>query len=131
MPTVSDYLLWYTRDVQSVKYRPVYASRYDDETLGEQYKLTYGDRGLLPRTASEGLQGACRPVLLTSSHEYSLGKQPFHFRGKEYLPGSRYWSTSPQGLRQLERADRLLASGDSLNFLRFLSDFPLTAVTNL
>src|SRR5258706_3055921 len=66
---------------------------------------------------------------LTSSHEYSLGKEPFTYEGVKYYPGGRYWSTSPLGLANLHEARRLIAVGNTLSYVRFINDFPVFPLT--
>jgi adenine-specific DNA-methyltransferase len=131
VPEVSDYLLWYARVRERLKYRAIFRARNGDARLSEQYKFALTDKGIVSRLPSDSQEGACRPVLLTSSHDYSLGKVPYFYNGVEYRAGSRFWSTSPQGLRRLDQAGRLFPSGNTLNFLRLLEDFPLIAVSNL
>ena len=68
---------------------------------------------------------------VSSSHEYSLGRVPVQLRGVSYTPRARYWSTSPEGMARLRKADRLDAPSTTLFYKRFLSDFPVMALTNI
>ena len=68
---------------------------------------------------------------LTSSHAYSLGRLPYTFEGQSFLPGNRYWSTSPEGMADLEKNRRLIAIGNTLAYVRFLDDFPVFPLTSI
>lgn len=41
------------------------------------------------------------------------------------------WNTSEDGLRRLSLSDRIVLSGNKLRYIRFLSDFPYAAITDL
>ena len=40
------------------------------------------------------------------------------FQGSTYGPGSRYWSTSPEGIYTLGRANRLVPGRKTMSYLR-------------
>ena len=115
--SVTDFVVWYAKDKTKVKSwnlfreRDTVAYRADsiDDADGESYQS----------------------VSLTSSHEYSRGKEPYEFQGKSYYPGNRYWSTSPEGLKRLEHGGRLLATRNSLRYKMHFTDFPVMPITNV
>jgi adenine-specific DNA-methyltransferase len=139
LSSVNDYLIWYAKSKDHVKYRPVYLERaLGDPSVGE-YKWVILEDGETRRLSDEESSGfkslpenskVFRPDNLTSSHEYSLGKLPFEFQGVSYLPGSRYWSTSPTGLERLRYTDRLIATKTYLAGRRFLDDFKILPTSN-
>jgi adenine-specific DNA-methyltransferase len=141
IPGLADYLLWYAKEKANVRFRPLHLPRgVDDEQVLEQYPWVESEDGVRRRVVEEDLlalrkgthkRRLFRAVLVTSSHAYSLGKEPFVYQGKAYLPGARYWSTSPAGLSRLATAERLMATGNSVNFVRYLDDFPYLEVGNI
>jgi adenine-specific DNA-methyltransferase len=50
--------------------------------------------------------------------------------GNVYLPSKGGWKTNTQGMGRLKHARRLVATGRTLNYLRFLDDFPAFPLTN-
>lgn len=136
---VSDYLLWYAKKHECVKYRELQKQRELNDDVISQYRLIEVNGKRRDLTIEEIYNpkiipsngNLFRPVLLTSSHEYSLGKNRFTYEGKDYKPGTRYWSTSPDGLNRLAIARRLYPSGNTLNFVRYLNDFPFLPLTNM
>lgn len=119
LASIQDYVLWYARHIEQVKYRQPYQSkelgighgsgaRYDQlDEAGEAYQLTS----------------------LTSNRP--PGSFPVELHGKTYLPSGGYWKTGQEGFRLLVRAARVRLAGRTLRYMRYLSDFPAYEVTNL
>ena len=137
---ISDYLVFYAKNKSELKFHPLFTERELTPSVVKQYswvempnesfrRLTAEETnfpGLIPKNAR-----LFRPVLLTSSHEYSRGKASFQYEGKEYYPGTRYWSTSPEGMENLAEAGRLFPTGGTLNFKRYLDDFPYVPLADI
>tara|TARA_R110001592_G_scaffold361122_1_gene671017 strand:- start:2393 stop:5251 length:2859 start_codon:yes stop_codon:yes gene_type:complete len=134
LPSVVDYIIWYARDKSAIKYRPYYLPKEVGDPGSEQYRSIRTEDGSLERIADPKRftpAHLCRPDNLTSSHEYSRGKEPYQYRGITYDPGRRYWSTSPESILRLERSSRLHGSGRTLSYTRFLGDFPVFPLLNV
>ena len=133
--SVSDYILWFGKNRDRLKHRQIHLSKDVGEPGSEQYNWIRFDGGHFKRIRNQSdytLYDLCRPDNLTSSHEYSRGKEAIAYRGREFLPGNRYWSTSPESIQRLNHADRLHAgSGRSLSHVRFLSDFTVSPLLNV
>jgi adenine-specific DNA-methyltransferase len=133
---ISDYVLWFARDMGSVKYRQL----YQDKSLnagGSEYKYVLTESGeLRPMTSAEKSGSTLpngaetyRPTQTTSQRP--PGSDPFEFEGVTYRPSSgQYWKTSVKGLRRLALATRLIPRKSSISYMRFLRDFPVLTVTN-
>jgi adenine-specific DNA-methyltransferase len=134
-----DVLLWYARDRAKVKFHPLYTTRRLGDAGTDEYKSVELPSGQQRAATKEELAGltplppgarAFRAAPLTSSHGYSLGKEPYTFRGTTYVPGpNRYWSTHPDGIRRCEEAGRLIPRGRELAYKRYLEDFPVLPLT--
>jgi adenine-specific DNA-methyltransferase len=140
LTSVTDYLLCFARNKPSMKFRrPLVTRGLGDPSANEYRHVVLSDSTTRPMTDEEfgGVVGlpadakAFRPDNLTSSHEYSLGLEPFTYRGRTFVPGSRYWSTSPEGLRRLASASRLLGRRNDLAYLRYLDDYPVLPASNV
>ena len=140
IPTISDFLVWYAKSKSNAKYRQLNLPKGVGEVGGSQYvwyeddsgferKLSRGERSAPDTLPTNGRVFAASDA--SSSHEYSLGKIPVEFRGREYTPRNRYWSTSPEGMVRARRSGRLVLSGRTLFYKRYLSDFPVMALTNV
>ena len=116
--SVSDFILWYAKSKENVKSRNLFRKR---EVVSYQSNALDSDSSTVTHQS----------VSLTSSHEYSRGKDDYEFRGKSYNPGNRYWSTSPEGLNRLEHSDRFLTTRNSLRYKMLFSDFPVMPISNI
>ncbi|HEY8724017.1 MAG TPA: site-specific DNA-methyltransferase [Gaiellaceae bacterium] len=139
VPSVCDYLLWFARDRGRVKYNELWLRKAFGGEGADQYTFVEapdGQRRRMTKEEREGttLDASLRPFRgdnLTSSHEYSLGKEPVEFEGRTFHPGTRYWSTSPKGIERLGDQKRLIALGNTLSYVRYIDDFPVFPLTNV
>ncbi len=132
--SVADYIIWFCKFHDHIKYRTPFVSKLVGDAGSEQYRWVRHDDGSFSRIQDQYEQSAnalCRPDNLTSSHEYIRGREKIEFRGESYGPGGRYWSTSPVSIGRLGKADRLHAGGKTLSYARFLSDFFVMPLLNV
>ncbi len=132
--SVADYIIWFCRSRDRIKYRTPFVSKLVGELGSEQYKWIRNEDGNFSRIKDQtdvDPSSLCRPDNLTSSHEYSRGREKIAFRGENYGPGGRYWSTSPESILRMGKADRLHAGGRTLSYARFLSDFFVMPLLNV
>ena len=131
-PTV-DYLLWYGKSKEATKYKALLLDKVPGGKGGSGYtkiRIPNGQsRPLLD--SDEGTAGVyCRDNLTSQSVGREKGEGaacwfPISIGGKEYLPSmSSRWKTNEDGIRRLQRANRLEAAGTSVGYVRFLDDFP-------
>ena len=122
-----DYLVWYASSRKDLKYRlPLVDKGYESDL--SFYGYWEDDAGIRRRvTSSHDVPFDQRYSVgdLTSSHEYGEGKTPVPFRGRRFEPGRRFWTTSPDGMRRLNRANRLHESRASIRYVRFFNDYPV------
>ncbi len=137
---VCDYLVWYAKEHTALKFHPVYVARPLAGKVVEQYASVELPNGLRRPLSEAEVENPglipedtrlFRAVILTSSHEYSRGKEVVLYNGLELKPGTRYWSTSPEGILRLGKEGRLLASGEGAGYIRYLEDFDLLPLSDL
>ncbi|MGC2424187.1 MAG: DNA methyltransferase [Nitrospirota bacterium] len=132
-----DYIVWYGKNIPLLKYRRLFLEKDEGSSLASQYRwmeFENGTRKPMGQRSPEELSHKYRlfrPDNLTSSHEYSEGKTAIGLNGKSYLPGSRFWSISPKGFDCLRNANRLIAAGNTLSYVRYLDDFPCAPLLNI
>jgi len=135
LPGTADYLLWYAKSRDSVKYRDLYdnksteTSAYNRVLLRDGSKRTLTrDEKLDPSTLPDGAQ-IYRLDNLTSQRP--PGDFPVQVGSKTFRPGTGYWKTGEAGMRLLSLAGRLEASTDRLYYVRFFEDFPVSGRSNI
>src|ERR1017187_378741 len=78
------------------------------------------------------LRGGYRLVAFDSlmTAERGGNREPFEFAGKLWDPGEKNnWKTSPSGMKELAEQNRIVISGNTLRYKRFLNDFPANPIT--
>jgi len=140
MASVSDYLLWYARDVEHCKQRPLFLSKTEEGGASEyRYSLNEDGSYQTLRQAeidriSRGEIRAIRfrPAPITSQRPPGgTDVREFHFHGKRWTPGNRTYSTDLLGLNRTAKSGRLIPRATSLSFLRRLDDFPVVPMNNV
>lgn len=146
LPGVMDYVLWYGKSRDRLKWRPMFDSKELGEGSAEKY-----NRARLPTLARRTLSaqersreaplpaGALvyRQDNLTSQ---SVGRDkgegaaswfPVHISGREIKPSLKVrWKTNELGMSRLLKADRVEVTGDSLSYVRYLTDFEAAQTNN-
>jgi adenine-specific DNA-methyltransferase len=138
----TDYLIWYARNLSSIKYRQLYQDRTYANDVGGRYtriELKGGSRRFMTTEEREDI--SCLPTgariyrhdNLASQGPTQSGTVWFDFEGNRFHPGvSSHWKTTVQGMKPLAEAHRLAApTRNSLCYIRYLDDFPVAERTNV
>lgn len=137
--SVSDYLIWYCRDRDRIKSRPLfYEKPTDGEAVwshavlsdGRRATLTSSERGdhsALPKGASVYQAISLLPAQYRKNQDFTVD-----FEGRTWPPPkSNSWKTDRRGMDKLLRANRLHPSGSTLRYILRHSDYPIGRITNL
>jgi adenine-specific DNA-methyltransferase len=131
-----DYLVWYAKDIERIKYRALFEKRTDAIESGfDMIELPDGTRRRL--TAEERKLQVPVPegsrlfmsVLMTKPGPGS--KFEVEFEGRKYEPGRRWWGTTKEGIQEVIRQKRVIATENSLRFVKYLDDFQFKSLSNL
>lgn len=119
LPTTQDFLLWYARDKKIVAYNQIYTSKSESAETDSHYQRDEDGR-LFTLSDLTGQNNNVQSCVFD-----------YPFEGRTYrLPASRQWKTTREGLDRLAAAGRLKASGNSIRYIRYLDDFPLSPITD-
>jgi len=128
----ADYLLWYARDPDNIRYRQLFIRRpgIDDPTEryicvetpnGEVIDLSYGQKtggGSIPEGRLLKLSD------VTSQDPVAALRYEIDLGGRTFVPSARrHWSTHRDGMNALITAGRIHAQGNNLWFKRYFDDF--------
>ena len=139
LPAVFDQVLWYAKSLSNVKYRQPFSEKDEDFTAGGQYsKLEFRDYTRRPMTSSEKADRRTLPDnariyrhdTLTSQSAASTTKYAWKEQGREFTP-TGYWKTPASGMARLSKSWRLGLAENSLSYIRFIDDFPVSPISNL
>jgi adenine-specific DNA-methyltransferase len=142
IPNVSDYLVWYARDISKVKYRQIYRTKEAGvgHGSGQRYdRIQYPDGSRASLTAKQKRGEDAIPegrvfqlTSLISSGVRSNTTGEWTFEGKTYHSGATSnWKTSYEGLERLRRADRIGARKTTIAYVRHIKDFAAYPVSNI
>jgi adenine-specific DNA-methyltransferase len=132
---VADYLVWYCKDKEALKFRDPYYSKELGAGSFEAYnKARYLDGSIKPLSSLSAEQRSEADIIrIDNITSQSMGRDKgegaaswfaVKIDGREILPSSKVrWKTNEQGMSRLQRAGRLHASKNSLGYIRRLHDF--------
>ncbi len=140
LPSVCDYIVWYAKDKERVKYRQLYkekffggegASGYTNVELpdGTRRSMTSAEKeepGLLPTGSRIFAYDNTR-----SQSGVDKTRYPVEIDGKTYRPDPEVWKTHEEGMKKLISAGRISAGNTTLAYIRYLDDFPAIALNNV
>ena len=130
--SVADYLLWYARDRDRVKFRRLFRPRASNEGMYEWAEMPDGSVESLGNRTRDDLPHGARIFArdnLTSAKP--PGSFPVAFNGRTFTPGRGFWKTGREGLQRLAEVGRLVSHGDHLYYKRYSLDFPFVALNNI
>ena len=141
---VSDYILWYAKDKDRLKFRKPLLNKVQGEgsSTGERYSEIYesdtgrfrsltreerDDPQLIPRVAA-----TFQYDNLVSSGYTPTCIFPINFEGQSFSPGGgRSWKTNEEGVARLTIAGRIGCTGKSVRYRRYLKDYPGFEASNI
>jgi adenine-specific DNA-methyltransferase len=134
--SVNDYIVWYSKDKEKIKYRKLYQfTNVEGDTHWNLYQLPDGsvhkmstdqihNHKLLPKGADPCQLIALYPIGYSPDRDFEVT-----FEGKKYKPANnRSWKFDAEGFKKLVAAKRIVpySSGDTLRYLYKLSDYPVS-----
>jgi len=140
LPTLGDFLLWYSKDKSKVKYNKVFQPQPVELGKGNARWVLFPDGTYRGVTAAEarGEEELPKDVRLYNpdniqSQGAASEPQPFEHLGKTYLPGGNsHWKASfPDGMNRLAAAGRIHVAKNSIRYRRFADDFPFQQIGNI
>ncbi|MEX1164394.1 MAG: site-specific DNA-methyltransferase, partial [Nitriliruptor sp.] len=144
---VVDYIVWYAKTRDEMKYRELFhvktaggagGSAYTRVELadGTRRTMTVGERAGDPHPLPDG----ARILRLDNLTSQSMGRQkgagaaswfPIELDGRQFTPGSKArWKTNEEGMARLLAARRVDLAGNTPSYVRYLDDFPLYPYSN-
>ncbi|MBN8453932.1 site-specific DNA-methyltransferase [Accumulibacter sp.] len=130
----ADYVLWFSKQRSSVKFRtPLLEKGLSADKSGVYRWVRLGDgaaRSLLDSERSAGITcGVFSMDNLTSQRP--PGNFPVSVGGKVFQSGKGYWKTGELGMARLLKANRVGQAANSLRYVRFVDDFKAQAIGNV
>ena len=137
---ISDYIIWFAKDKEKLKSRPLFIEKSLSEGSGARYNQLQTEDGKVrpvnqkekfdPRELPKGgrvfLGGPLTSQTPSNTTVYDL-----EFMGKKYHPKNRGWSTNINGMDTLIKSGRIIQTQNFVNYKIYFDDFPVTNLSNL
>lgn len=130
---ICDYIIWYAKDIDKVKYRQLYSEKVAGEIGAAKYTRIELKTGLR-RTLTEDEKD--NPSIIPDGAKFwvddnltSQGNPLIEYKiGKKTYQGT--YKTTKQGLDNLLKANRIYEAEGTIRFVRYLDDFPFFPLNN-
>ena len=139
LESMCDYLLWYARNREKVKYHPLYV-KSEPKTTSRWTGVELPDGSRRHLTGAEGKNLSSLPAKSRVYSTVSLWAPSFapanvfdfEFEGKVFSPpAGQCWITGKEKLKELATMRRLEREGVSLRYVLYHDDFPYIKLTNM
>ena len=136
IPSTFDYLIWYGRNRESTKFRAILREKSHRTQGASEYYNYMDDYGFVRRLSPdqyddrEIMKRSLRIQILTSQTGNETTTFNYEYQGKTFSTGTRGWSTNIVGMERLNKAHRMHVRTTSLNYVRFLNDYPVLPLNN-
>lgn len=131
-----DYLIWYARSAENLKYRPLFEERSD--AIAEGFDMLHLQDGTKRRVTQEERagdvslpEGARLFGSVTFSKPGPGAKYEVEFNGQTYTSGRRWWGLPKASLLKVIAAGRTVTTPNEIRFIKYFQDFPFRSMSNL
>ena len=136
IPQTFDYVLWFAKDREKVKFNRLFLTRkFEDDQNFSWVEDSNGKRRQIPTNERTNDLGPGNRLFranpLTSQTGGPTTQFPVTFEGRDFAPRKGGWKTNSVGMERLRAANRLMAVGNTLCFVRFGDDFPFQPVIDI
>jgi len=138
LPRVIDYLVWYARIKETIKYRELLRPKGVAEFIPSAYSRLEHTNGTRRTASATERLGELSPGdrlyaldNLTSASGVDKTRYPVRFGGRTFHPSAGVWKTSKEGMARLIWAGRVEATQARIGYVRYLDDFPAFKVPNV
>ncbi|MFA6900991.1 MAG: site-specific DNA-methyltransferase [Desulfurivibrionaceae bacterium] len=142
LPSICDYIVWYSKNKPHAKYHQLTSPKSAGEKGATGYTLLFDEHSMQwrsmtaeeksdPETIPEHLEVFDGTPLL-SDGATEEGSKPFFCFDKEWkLPPNNHWKTNEEGRRRLLNSNRIIQIGNRIEYRMMLKDFGQTPRANI
>ena len=135
---ISDYLVWYGKNIKQIKYQELFEKKPIGQDTGYTW-LEFPDGKRRKMTTEEkstpdSLPKNARPFFasaLSSSGYTPTCMYDFELNDKVYKCGKKSWRTHEEGMKKLIEANRIFAPNKLPCYVQYHNDFPVQLIHNL
>lgn len=147
IPQVCDFVLWFARHKEALKYRPLFRTKSHSEGGALHYNQISTLDGSIRAASDEEREGKIALaegddfVTLSDLQSASMGRDkgegaaswfPVRIAGREFRPTEKTrWKTNEEGMNRLILANRISVQKTTIRYKRKLSDFSVYGLHNI
>ncbi|HQT65698.1 MAG TPA: site-specific DNA-methyltransferase [Acidocella sp.] len=136
-----DFVIWYGKNRKDTKYRPLFAASGLEADVGNRFTRVQTESfERRPMNSDERSRDESAMARVSVYRHDNLKSQSggettgfdFEYEGIRFKRGKGFWKTNLAGMERLSKAWRLgYPTKNSLSYVRFINDFPVTPITDL
>ena len=134
---VGDFLIWYSKDFKNIKYYQLFEEKPTIDNAYRFVEIPNNERRPLTKEEKENpsiLPTGAKILRYGDLQSQGASKEdtPFEFNGKVFIPnsGSHWKANYPDGMERLKKANRIELVGNTLSFVRYVEDYPVSPINN-
>lgn len=138
LASIADYVLWYCKSRQAVKYRQLYVSKspgFAGATKYDQVELADGTRRGASEPERRGVLTSGQRLFtldnLTSQTGVDKTRFPVTVNDRTFTPHPAVWKTGAGGMARLLVARRVQQQRNTLRYVRYFDDFTAMPLNNI
>jgi len=125
-----DVIIWYAKDKKQMKFRELFLEKGEESKKNYPYIIV--NKKIEKATEDTPLENRIALGDLNSSGLTPSCVYDYEFNGKIYKSRTnKSWKTNFEGMKKLEKLERITARGNSLYFITYYKDFPASRLTNM
>jgi adenine-specific DNA-methyltransferase len=133
LPTANDYILWFGKKKDALKFRDLKEIKTaDEDSIGRYTSALHSDGRVMPLSkVDEGDNGwrVCTYSDLTKPGPGS--RYEVKVEGELFTSGQRWWGMTPESMSRAILSGRIKRTGRSISFIRLLEDSPAFGINNI
>ncbi|EKD22345.1 MAG: hypothetical protein ACD_87C00035G0001, partial [uncultured bacterium] len=132
-----DSVIWFGKSKSTTKFRQLFREKSHATQGAGEYAYFSDEKNEIRRLSKADLldrDKAARSLRIDNLTSQSGGgstRFQYSYHGRIFFPGSGGWKTSFQGMGRLDRGGRLHIRSTSMNYVRYLADFPALPLSNM
>ncbi len=134
LESTQDYILWYAKEKNNLKFRKLFLDRKEGHTSLDRYdqheSIIFNEEPINKAKTEIKTSRRFQLAPLYSDGESGSGNNSILFKGNQYYTRSgTHWKTRPEGNVRLCKANRIGKMGQTIRYKRYISDFNVIPIT--
>ena len=133
LPTANDYIIWYGKNRNSLKFRTLKeVKEAGGDGIGRYTSAINVDGRIIPLSRVEkDKEGEWKPCTYSDLTKPGPGrKYKVQFEGKKFTSAQRWWGITPESMSRTLKSGRVKQTGKNISFIRLLQDSPAFSINN-